>query len=82
MGKKGKNPSGVDALNALIAGKPATEEEPKDLTPEEIEAKVKKIMDVVDVEGDNDMFLMQALVAECADILRSDIQDAFYKGED
>lgn len=82
MANRGKT-GGVDALNALIAGgaEAAEADEPEELTPEEIEVKVKKILDVVAVEGDRDMFLMQALLAECDEIVRSDIQDAFYAEE-
>lgn len=80
MSKSGNKVGGVAALNALLAGK-VPDDEPKELTPEEIEAKVKKVMDVVATEGERDMFLMQAIVAECEEILRGDIQDAFYAEE-
>ena len=87
--KRSKGPAqGVSNLNALLAqGANAVDVAPappeqKELTPEEVEAKVKKIMDVVSAEGETDMFLMQALLSECEEILRSDIQDAFYAGGD
>ena len=83
MGKSGKQqPGGIAALNALIAGGEPPAQEEADPTPEEIEAKVTTIMDVVKVEGDLDIFFMQALIEECAELLRGDIQEAFYAPED
>lgn len=85
MAKSKQPQGGVAALNALISGGTAAAEAEvpaEEPTPEEIEAKVKTIMDVVKVEGGMDMFFMQGLIEECAEQLRGDIHDAFFAPED